>query len=129
MKVVLSANTDWYLWNFRRNLIETLCRQNWEVCLVTPPGSYHERFRALGARWLELRMSRNSTNPIRELMVVASLWSIYRREQPDLVHHFTTKAVIHGSLAAWLAGIDVRVNAVAGLGYTFSSDTLKARLI
>lgn len=129
MKVVLSANTDWYLWNFRRNLIETLCRQNWEVCLVTPPGSYHERFRSLGAKWLELRLSRNSTNPFRELMAVASLWSIYRRERPDIVHHFTTKCVIHGSLAAVLAGLNVRVNAVAGLGYVFSSDTLKARLL
>jgi glycosyltransferase involved in cell wall biosynthesis len=129
MKVLLFANTDWYLWNFRRNLVETLCRQNWEVCLVTPPGSYHERFRALGARWLELRMCRDGTNPIRELMVVASLCSIYRREHPDIVHHFTLKSVIHGSLAAWLAGIDMRVNAIAGLGYIFSSGALKARVL
>jgi glycosyltransferase involved in cell wall biosynthesis len=129
MKVVLFANTDWYLWNFRRNLVETLCRQNWEVCLVTPPGSYHERFRALGAKWLELRMCRNGTNPIQELKVIASLWSIYRREHPDIVHHFTLKAVIHGSLAASLAGVDMRVNAIAGLGYIFSSDAFKARLL
>lgn len=129
MKVILFANTDWYLWNFRRNLVETLCRQNWEVCLVTPPGSYHERLRALGAKWLEVPMCRNGTNPIRELLVIAALWSIYRREHPDIVHHFTLKSVIHGSLAAWLAGIDVRVNAIAGLGYIFSSDALKARLL
>ena len=74
-------------------------------------------------------MCRDGANPVQELMVLASLWSIYRREHPDIVHHFTTKAVIHGSLAAWLAGINVRVNAIAGLGYIFSSDALKARLL
>ena len=129
MKIVLFANTDWYIWNFRRNLVEALRRQNWEVCLVTPPGSYHERFPALGAKWLKLPMCRDGANPIEEFMVLASLWSIYRREHPDVVHHFTTKAVIHGSLAAWLAGINVRVNAIAGLGYIFCSDAPKARLL
>jgi hypothetical protein len=129
VKVVLFANTDWYLWNFRRALVESLCRQNWDVCLVSPPGAYHERFRALGARWLELRMCRSGANPLQELMVIASLWSLYRREHPDVVHHFTLKAVIHGSLAAYLAGINVRVNAIAGLGYVFSSDGIKARLL
>jgi glycosyltransferase involved in cell wall biosynthesis len=74
-------------------------------------------------------MCRNGTNPIQELKVIASLWSIYRREHPDIVHHFTLKAVIHGSLAASLAGVDMRVNAIAGLGYIFSSDAFKARLL
>ena len=129
LKIVLFANTDWYLWNFRRELIESLRRSNWEVVLVSPPGTCGERFLALGVKWIALQMQRNSVNPLRELSAVASLCAIYRREKPDLVHHFTLKSVIHGFLAAWFAGIRVRVNAIAGLGYIFCSQDYRARLL
>jgi glycosyltransferase involved in cell wall biosynthesis len=129
LKVLLFANTDWYLWNFRRELAEALRRNNWEVVLVSPPGAYGERFLALGTRWICLQMQRDGINPLTELAAVAALSAIYRREKPDLVHHFTLKAVIHGSLAAWLAGIDARVNAIAGLGYIFCSQDYRARLL
>jgi glycosyltransferase involved in cell wall biosynthesis len=52
-----------------------------------------------------------------------------RRERPDVVHGFTIKCAVYGSLAARLAGVPVRVNAVAGMGYVFTSDSLKARLL
>jgi glycosyltransferase involved in cell wall biosynthesis len=39
------------------------------------------------------------------------------------------KPVIYGSIAAQVCGIDLRVNALAGLGYVFSSDRVKARLL
>ncbi|HEX9448466.1 MAG TPA: glycosyltransferase family 4 protein [Dongiaceae bacterium] len=129
MKMILFANTDWYLWNFRRELIEEIRRHNWEVVLVSPPGTYGQEFLTRGIRWIALDMQRNSANPLRELKAIISLWAIYRREQPDLVHHFTLKSVIHGSLAARLAGVNVRVNAIAGLGYIFSSQSYKARLL
>jgi glycosyltransferase involved in cell wall biosynthesis len=129
MKVILFANTDWYLWNFRRELAIAIRRYNWEVVLVSPPGPFAERFVDLGVRWIPLKMKRDSTNPLHELRSIAALWAIYRHERPDLVHHFTLKSVIHGSLAARLAGIHCQVNAIAGLGYIFSSQSAKARLL
>ncbi len=45
---------------------------------------------------------------------------MYRRERPDIVHHFTIKPVIYGSIAARLAGVPRIVNTVTGLGYVFS---------
>lgn len=129
MKVLLFANTDWYLWNFRRELVQVLQRDSWEVILVSPPGAFVERLRSLGARWIAVQMQRDGINPLTELASVAALSAIYRREKPDIVHHFTLKAVIHGSLAAWSAGIRARVNAIAGLGYIFCSPDYRARLL
>jgi hypothetical protein len=127
--IILLVNTDWYLWNFCRELIEALRRTNWEVILVSPPGSCGERFLAQGVRWISLQIQRSSISPLLELNVVASLCAIYRREEPDVVHHFTLKSVIHGFLAAWLAGISVRINAIAELGYIFCSQDYRARLL
>jgi hypothetical protein len=74
-------------------------------------------------------MDRTSLNPLQELRLMAYLWRLYRREQPALVHHFTIKCVVYGSIAALLARVPARVNAVVGMGYVFTNQALKARLL
>jgi glycosyltransferase involved in cell wall biosynthesis len=66
---------------------------------------------------------------LREARLIKSLVSLYREEQPDLVHHFTIKCVIYGSLAARAARVRGCVNDVAGMGYVFSSMSALARLL
>ncbi len=129
MKVILFANTDWYLYNFRRSLALALREAGHEVLLLSPDGPYGERLRALGLRWMPVALDRRSLNPLREASFVLSLVSLLRRERPDVVHGFTLKCAIYGSLAARLAGVPGRVNAVTGMGYVFTSEDFKARLL
>ena len=129
MKAVLFANTDWYLYNFRRALALALQRQGYEVLLISPPGPYGDKLRALGLRWEPVPMARRSLNPLREAALLWHLVRLLRREQPALVHGFTIKCAVYGSLAARLAGVPARVNAVAGMGYVFTSAQLKARML
>lgn len=128
-RVILFANTDWYLYNFRRSLALALQEAGYEVLLISPPGPYGEKLRALGLRWEPVPMDRRSLNPLREAALLGYLWRLFRRERPALVHGFTIKCAVYGSLAARLAGVPARVNAVAGMGYVFTSDDLKARLL
>ncbi len=129
MKAVLFANTDWYLYNFRRSLALALRDAGHEVLLISPAGSYGEKLRALGLRWQPLPMDRRSLNPLREAALLVHLWRLFRREKPDLMHGFTIKCAVYGSLAARLAGVPARVNAVAGMGYVFISNARKARVL
>jgi glycosyltransferase involved in cell wall biosynthesis len=129
-KIVLFANTDWYLYNFRRSLALAVQAAGHEVLLVSPPGEYGARFRELGLRWEPLpAMDRRSLNPLREMRALAELIALFRREQPALVHDFTIKCAVYGSLAAMLAGVPARINAVAGLGYVFASNDRRAHLL
>ena len=128
-KIVLFANTDWYLYNFRRSLALALREAGHELLLLSPPGEYGARLRALGLRWEPVPMDRRSLNPLREAAVLAHLWRLFRRERPDLVHGFTIKCAVYGSLAARLAGVPARVNAVTGMGYVFTSTDAKARAL
>lgn len=129
MKAILFANTDWYLYNFRRALATSLQRQGYDVLLVSPAGPYGEKLRALGLRWEPVPMARRSLNPLREMALLWYLVRLFRRERAVLVHGFTIKSAVYGSLAARLAGVPARVNAVAGMGYVFTSPQLKARLL
>lgn len=133
MKVLLFANTEWYLYNFRRSLAFALRDAGHEVLLVSPPGPYGAKLQAMGFRWMAAPMERLSLNPWRELALINWLRRLLRDEQIDLVHGFTIKCAVYGSLAARAAsrapGVPARVNAVAGMGYVFTSDDLKARLL
>lgn len=129
MKIVLFANTEWYLYNFRRSLALALRDAGHDVLLLSPPGPYGEKLRALGLRWQPLPMDRRSLNPLREVALLWHLVRLLRRERPDVVHGFTIKCAVYGGLAARVAGVPGRVNAVAGMGYVFISESFKARAL
>src|SRR4051812_33830829 len=60
MKVLLFANTDWYLFNFRRSLAQALRDAGCELLLVSPEGKYGHRLRELGFEWVPAPMLRRS---------------------------------------------------------------------
>ena len=128
-KVVLFANTDWYLYNFRLSFARKLRDEGFEVVLLSPPGEYGPKLQELGFRWHPLPMTRRSLNPMREVALLGWLARFLARERPALVHSFTIKSAVYGSLASRLAGVRARVNAVAGMGYVFTSRDLKARVL
>jgi glycosyltransferase involved in cell wall biosynthesis len=121
MKIILFANTDWYLYKFRINQAKELRALGVEVVLVSPRGEFASKLQEMGFRWLELPLSRLGMNPISESRAIMKLAALYRAERPDLVHHFTIKSVLYGTVAARLAGIKCIINGVTGLGYVFNS--------
>ncbi len=128
-KIILFANTDWYLYNFRRSLARALRDAGHEVLLISPQGEYGPKLRADGFRWQAVPMQRRSLNPLREAMLLQYLCRLFRRERPALVHGFTIKCAVYGSLAARVARVPACVNAVAGMGYVFTSSSLHARAL
>lgn len=129
MKFLFFANTDWYLYNFRLATALRLKADGHHVVMLSPPGDFGVRFAAHGFRWITLPMNRASLNPLREVATLYRLVRVLRTEKPDLLHNFTLKCAIYGALAARLARIGATVNAVAGMGYVFTSHKIKARIL
>jgi glycosyltransferase involved in cell wall biosynthesis len=128
-KVLLVANTSWYLYNFRRPLARALRARGLEPVLLAPRDGYSERLIEEGFSWRELDLSRARVTPLRELRSLIGLIRVYRRERPAAVHHFTIRCVIYGTIAALVARVPVRINAVTGLGHVFLSRSLKTALL
>ena len=125
MKIILFANTDWYLYNFRLPLAKALKDLGHDVILLSPHGNdYSDRILRAGFDWRVIELSRTSINPINEIGTIISLISLYKKEKPDIVHHFTIKCVLYGSFAARKAGVKQIVNAVTGMGYIFTSQNI-----
>ncbi len=120
MKILLFANTDWFLYNFRLALAQALRERGDDVVLVSPDGDYAIRLQAAGFRWVCFPLARRSLNPFTEMLAILRLVHLYRQEKPDIVHQFTVKCVLYGSLACHLLGFRSVVNSVDGLGYVFT---------
>jgi glycosyltransferase involved in cell wall biosynthesis len=128
-RVLLVANWDWVLYNFRLPLAAALRRAGYDVFLVCPQGRYVGEMRNSGFEVIDWPLVRRSVNPMRELAAVVRLIGIYRSLQPAVVHHFTIKPNFYGSLAAWaLPGCRCPViNTFSGLGFLFTQ-AARARL-
>lgn len=125
-KILLTANTDWYLYNFRISLAEFLRSMGMEVIFVCPSGKFIEEVEARGFRWIQWEVGRQSLNPIKEIISFLNLLKVYRRERPDIIHHHTIKCVLYGSVAGHISGVKAIINSITGLGYIFSSTDLAA---
>ena len=53
-------------------------------------------------------------NPFMDLLAFSSIFKLIRKEKPHIVHTHTSKAGIHGRLAAWLAGVPLIVHTPHG---------------
>ncbi len=128
-RIALFGNTDWYLYNFRLSLARRIRDEGGHLLLLSPPGGYGEKLREMGFDWRPLPMERRSLNPFGEAALLARIAALLRRERIDIVHGFTIKPAIYAGLAGRMAGVRGRVSAVAGMGFVFISDSLKARML
>jgi glycosyltransferase involved in cell wall biosynthesis len=99
-----------------------------DVQVAAPEGAGMEVIRAHGFPFHPVRMRRGAIRPWQEARSLHDLVRLYRVVRPDLVYHITLKAILHGTLAARLAGVPAVVNANTGLGFTFIDDTWQGRL-
>ncbi|MEE4173062.1 MAG: glycosyltransferase family 4 protein [Xanthomonadales bacterium] len=127
MHITLTANTDWYLYNFRLDLARAAVAAGHTVSLVCPGGPYVERLRGEGYEVRTYTLPPHSFSLAGNRRSLADITRAYRDLEPDLVHLHTPICVLLGSLAATKLGTPYRVAALTGLGHVFTSDSLKAR--
>lgn len=127
--LVYLVTEDWYFWSHRRDLAAAAQAAGWHVVVATRVNDHGERIRAAGFELVPLGLERRSRSLLREMRAVLELWRLYRRLRPAVVHQVALKPTLYGTLAARLAGVPRIVNALAGLGFVFSSRRPLARLL
>ncbi len=127
-KIIYLVTEDWYFISHRLPMARAALRAGYEVHVATRVSDYADKIQREGFLLHPIHWRRGSTNPIRLLAAVLETRRIYRSVGPDLAHHVAVIPTLIGSVAALGLPI-VRLNALAGLGYAFTSDTPKARTV
>lgn len=120
-KIIYFVSEDWYFCSHRINLAVAAKHKGYQVKVLTRVRQHGEEIRAQGLELIPLEMQRHGLNPFADLILLLKIVALYKKEQPDIVHHVAMKPVLYGSLAAWVTSVPLVVNALAGMGYLFGA--------
>ncbi len=127
MKILILANLDVGLYQFRRELIEALLKEH-QVLLSLPDGDLVRPLEAMGCLFFDTPMDRRGINPVTDLRLFARYIKLLRQQKPDLVITYTIKPNVYGGLACRLLGIPYAVN-ITGLGTAFQNRGMLRALV
>jgi glycosyltransferase involved in cell wall biosynthesis len=116
-------------YSYRIEMARATREAGYDVHVAAPDGKAAETLRREGFSFHLVPMTRSGLQPWKEVGTIATLFSLYRKLQPDLVHHLRLKPVLYGGIAASMAQVPAVVGLLTGLGYVFTADTKKARYI
>lgn len=115
MRILVLANNDLGLYNFRKELIEKLIELNSEVYISLPQGPKILELKELGCQYIETAVDRRGINPIKDLKLLLKYIKIIRNIKPDYVLTYTIKPNIYGGIACRITKTKQIAN-ITGLG-------------
>lgn len=129
-KILLSANSYWNLFNFRKELIKNLhSNKNYELHLLAPPDHKINFFKQMGCKCHIINYKRNKKNFFESIKIFFVYLNFVKKIKPSIFLPFTIKPNIFGSLACQFLTVPV-VNNITGLGSGFlNSNILRICLI
>jgi glycosyltransferase involved in cell wall biosynthesis len=99
-----------------------------EVLGISAPGPDVAMLEVRGMRHLPLASSTRSMNVLADLRAARELWSVLRRERPDVLHTHNPKPGIYGRILGRLARVPLVVHTTHGL-YATPEDRLAKRAV
>ncbi|GAL37551.1 UDP-N-acetylgalactosaminyltransferase [Vibrio maritimus] len=125
----MSANTSWYLYNFRSSTIKALQDRGFAVVCLSPHDDYSQKLvEELGCRWCNLKLDNKGSNPFVDLLLFFRLLRFYKKEKPFVSFNFTVKNNIYGTWAARFSRSKV-INNVSGLGTAFIREDFTSKIV
>ena len=123
MKIIISINTTWNIFNFRVGLIKALQSQGHQIIALSPKDEYVERLEAMGVQHIPINLDQKGINPIKDLYLIKQYHTIFKSIKPDLILSYTIKPNIYGNLAARRLKIPT-INNISGLGTLFINSNI-----
>jgi glycosyltransferase involved in cell wall biosynthesis len=127
-RLLYVVTEDWYFLSHRLPMARAARDAGFDVHVATRVVDGGPAIKAEGFHLHPVAFARGRIAPVASLKTIQALRRIQQEVAPAVTHHVAVQTAVLGSLAAiGLPG--ARVNALTGLGFTFSSGSLKARLL
>jgi len=120
-KVIYFVSEDWVFLNHRIELAKKIQKKGYRVILVTNITYYKNLIEKEKIKVIPIKIERGSLNIRKSIRTIYKLSKIYKKINPDIVHNFGLRQIVHGNISAQLAGIKKTFNSIIGLGSTFIS--------
>ncbi len=120
--LLFNANAAWFFISHRLPIARAARERGYAVHLVTDCQSEDEAqvLKREGVAVHSVPVRRSGLNPIYDMSYMTQLGRVIRLVRPALMHNISVKPIVYGSVAARALSVPHIVNAVSGLGYSFT---------
>ena len=132
-KLLFLVTEDWYFCSHRLPAARAARAAGFDVVVATRVRAHGDRIRDEGFALRPIGWRRRGDGLAGAGRAISEIASLYRAEQPDLVHHIALKSVLFGGVALRRAfpgpeRAPVAIDSIMGLGSRFSAASFAARL-
>ncbi|WP_341961932.1 glycosyltransferase family 4 protein [Planococcus maritimus] len=120
-KVLLLGNHGFVIYNFRKELIQRLLKDGYDVYISLPYDEKVDVMVSWGCKFIETKVDRRGTNPATDLKLVGHYLKVLKKIKPDVVLTYTIKPNLYGGIACRILDIPC-INNITGLGSGFSGN-------
>ena len=129
MTIAFLSHLDLNLYLFRLPIMQKLLEDGHKVYAVCPKGTHFHKFQEHGVEAIEYNIQRSSLNPFKELKAIHNIYRVIKPLKLDMIHTFTAKPNIYGTLAGKMAKVPTIINLVEGLGSFYIEDNFKSIVV
>lgn len=129
IKVCFVTSADISLRFLLFSQMKYLHRSGFDVYAASSSGAWVEDITGADISHKTIRIVRKVFTPIADIVALVQLFLFFKKERFDIVHTHTLKASFLGQIAAFLAGVPVRVYTIHGLDFLNTSFPPAARSI
>lgn len=126
--VALLTNNDDDIYCFRKELIEALIKEGYQVLISCPYGEKFELMKDINYIYDNPRIDRRGTNVFNDYSLLRHYKKLFKHYKPDVVLTYTAKPNVYGGFAAKKLNIPYICN-VTGLGSVLNKKGLTKRFI
>jgi len=129
MTIAFLSHLDLNLYLFRLPIMQALIKEGHTVYAICPKGEKFDLFESYGIKAIHYDIERSSLNPVKEIKVIANIYQVLKSLELDILHTFTAKPNIYGTIAGKLVKVPVIINLVEGLGSFYIENNFKSMMI
>ena len=126
--IALLTNNDDDVYCFRKELIEGLIAEGYEMLISCPDGPKFELMKEIPYIYDNPEIDRRGTNPVKDFGLLMHYRKLFKKYRPAVVLTYTAKPNVYASIAAHWMSIPV-INNLTGLGSVVNECGLKQKFI
>ena len=129
MRILYVITEDWFFHSHFLDRAKFMAASGETVGIATRFSVHEEDLKSYGFALFPIEFSRRGLNPLMEFFTSLKIRKIIREFKPDITHNVALKPVVTGTFGELLSRQKVIVNALVGMGYTFTSTDTRASLV
>ncbi|MCF1617091.1 glycosyltransferase family 4 protein [Tetragenococcus koreensis] len=127
-RVLLIANHPTYVFTLRREIIEKLVEEYYDVAICCPYGEELDYFENMGCKIFDSSLDRHGKNIFEELKLKREYGRVIDDYEPNVILTFTIKPNLYAGMEAAKRGIPYIIN-ITGLGTPLEREGITKKLL